>query len=138
MSAQTFAVTLLATAVFGCDATSKHIDQKIDGVVSFNERPTPGLALRLQADGSSTCDSGSLSFTTDAKGSFSGSRKADIGRLAVIVQKDTLCVLDGQRWRAVWHGTYGPAPEALNFKCNRNGSEWKCTMNGLESHERKA
>jgi hypothetical protein len=128
---------LLLAALSGCDTMSKQIDQKVAGVMHANGQPGQGLSVRLQSGGSN-CDSNSLSFTTDANGAFSGARKVDVGKLAVIVQNDTLCVLEGQSWRVAWFGTYGPAPDALSFRCNRDANGWKCTMNGLESREGKA
>src|SRR5688572_25165827 len=82
-------------AVLFATACAEEIDQKITGVIMIEGRPASNLTLRLHAREQATCDSG-LSFTTDSTGAFRGSRQAQRGKVAVLVQQDTLCVLEGR------------------------------------------
>ena len=139
MSGRAFAALGFAgILLWGCGAMSEQINQQITGTMRIDDRPGARLPLRLQV-GDKPCESDAIGFTTDSNGMFTATRIAHIGKLAVIVQKDTLCILEGQKWHAIWRGIYGPAPQAMTFVCNRNRENtWKCTMNGLESLERKA
>lgn len=124
----------MLASVFALGCSPEYIEQQVTGIVKIEDRPARGLAVRLQTGEQSTCDDKYLSLATDAAGGFSGTRRAALGKMAVIVQKDTLCVLEGNKWKPVWRGIYGPAPTVMNFICSRIGQAWKCTMNGVESH----
>lgn len=103
------------------------------GVMTIEGRPAPNLTVSLQSAERTTWDAGSLAFVTDSKGAFLGTRRAQTGKLAVIVQNDVLRVFDGRQWLSVWRGIYAPAPAEMNFRCTRSAAAWKCTMNGLRS-----
>lgn len=36
----------------------------------------------------------------------------------VLVQRDTLCIREGNVWRAIWTSAYGPVPKVLNIECD--------------------
>jgi len=132
VSARYIAGILVGGLVAGCGA--EQIEQQVTGGMRVQGRPASKLALRLQTGNRQTCDSQYLSLATDANGSFSATRRAELGVVAVIVQQDTLCVFEGEKWLPIWHGIYGPAPTVIAFLCDRTGKGWKCTMNGMESH----
>jgi len=115
---------LLATS---CDS---EIDQTVEGSITLDGKPASGVQISLQGKDIETCEAG-LTAKTDDKGSFLLHRKAEIGNLAVIVQKDLLCIKENGNWSPVWRNTYGPAPEKMHFACNCvSGTSCNCTMNG--------
>lgn len=109
---------------------SYEINQKIIGTLTVNDRPASGVQVALiDRTKQESCDKAANPSATDKNGQFLQLRTASVGRLAVIVQQDTLCIFENSTWQPIWNGTYGPAHEEINFSCDRHeGSAWKCTM----------
>lgn len=126
-----------SVCVFTLIGCSYDITQKVDGVLTVNSRPASKVQVALvdhSAEGQ--CSEPKLTTITDSDGRFVLVRSAQLGRLDVLVQDDTLCLRDGEKWIPIWRSFYGPAPPTLTFSCAKSESApWRCKMNGLESME---
>jgi hypothetical protein len=118
-------VVSIALATASC---STSVNQTISGTITSQGRPIPSMPVALvDRTDERACVSPEPTTTTNEQGQFRFSRTADRGRIAVLVQKDTLCVYDGNSWRAAWKNTYGPAPDRLTFECKRDKElNWEC------------
>jgi hypothetical protein len=120
-------IVLTGLAAAGC---STSVDQSVVGTITSEGRPVPAMPVALvRRTGEGACGNPEPIAITDEKGQFLLSRRPRRGRIAVIVQEDTLCVQDGGSWRAIWNNTYGPAPDRLTFDCKKSTeSKWECEV----------
>jgi hypothetical protein len=120
--------------VVGC-SSSYQVAQVVEGrLTSERGVPVAGLPVSvIRSTEPGACNNATVLGMTDKDGHFSVSRQATVGRIAVIVQHDTLCVLEGGRWTPIWRSVYGPASDKQTFACSRGNNGWNCIMDGLTS-----
>jgi hypothetical protein len=124
---------LLVATLAGC-ANSYDIGQTVEGIILSHDRPASALSVSLvNSIDPNACERATAMAVSDISGHFSVSRTAKVGRFAVIVQNDTLCIFEGGRWQSVWTNAYGPAEPKIVFSCGKDDAAWRCTMNGLAS-----
>jgi hypothetical protein len=124
---------MLVTILVGC-ANSEEIDQLVEGTVVAGADPKAGLAVSVvQSIEPNACDGAKGMAETDSNGHFALYRKAKVGRFAVLVQRDTLCIFESGAWHSVWRSLYGPAAPKMTFSCTRSPKAWNCTMDGHPS-----
>ena len=132
LNARAVASSVCAVALMGC---SYEITQKVDGALAVDSRPASGVHVALvDFSAEAQCNEPKLTTITDSNGKFAMVRSAKLGRLDVLVQDDTLCLRDGDKWIPIWRSVYGPAPPTLTFSCAKlAGAPWRCKMDDLES-----
>jgi hypothetical protein len=118
----------------GCSSQTE-IQQQVIGQLTINGIPAKEIRVALVPNANASgCNQPLELSRLDQDGKFAFSRSAQIGRFAVLVQHDTLCIQEGGTWQVAWKGIYGPAPEKMVFACARAQSPaWQCTMNSLVS-----
>jgi hypothetical protein len=96
--------------------------QHVEIVLRRGADIVPRQALKLvDARSAEACDAGGLQGETDEDGSFRGERwhrSEAIPLIGVDIIDDALCLREGDAWRHVWAGAYGPAPPTVRLACD--------------------
>jgi hypothetical protein len=132
MNCRSIAFVAVALLMCGCGYQSV---QKIQGQLQGESVPISGKRIGLATGANyKNCKGIELEAVADSDGRFQLSRTLLRSRIDPYVRTDALCIYEQDRWIAIWHSIYGPAPEAMEFKCTKSGAaQWKCTMNGYPS-----
>lgn len=104
-------------------------DQIITGKFYVDDLPVEGMKLSLASgDDFEQCGKSKLSDETNEEGVFELRRKVKYSKIYTIVQHDSLCIYNWDRWQVVWKKIYGPAPDSMNFSCIKIGHGWHCSL----------
>jgi len=125
---------VFAIFLVGCAPLSYEKPQTVTGSLVIDGRPLKSGQVRLVEGDNPSCNNAAMSApVTD--GQFELRRNVEHGRLAVVVQQDALCILEGKTWVKAWHNVYGPASPTLVFSCTKQGQGmWVCLGNDMETH----
>jgi hypothetical protein len=115
--------TVVATAVTACDFT-RDFQQTVSIHIEKSGSPLAGIQLRYYAQ--AQCGGSFVAAMTNGDGRADVVRVAKRGRLAVVLEKPSLCILQESRWTPVWSTTQDP-PERVAVSCDvTEAGKWKC------------
>lgn len=117
----------LLLAACGCDLQDETLDQSVTGIVlsSTNQGRVERVLLAQRTDGKCTETNGVVASVAE-DGRFALRRTVNLGKLAVVVQDDTLCLWRNGSWVKVWRSKYGPAASSINIRCIDGVEGWAC------------
>ena len=123
---------LISIFCVGCDYQST---QYIEGFLLRDGQPVAGIDVELvSGDDYEKCGSTQISTVSDQEGKFIFERSIQKSRIHNYVHLDSLCLYSNGKWIIVWKSTHAPAPNRMNFECNKvSDDDWQCVMNGLKS-----